>query len=105
MDNSTALWNLAVGKRAFYQQFKITSTQTGQREYCISNRQFGEAEAIREQYGQMAGSLKAFDALMDKAIGPNSEPYSFLLIRTDAKDPKRAFMLRFEAWLEPVAEQ
>ena len=52
----------------------------------------------------MAGSLKAFDTIMDAAIGPNSEPYSFLVIRTDAKDPRRAFMLRFEAWLEPVTE-
>lgn len=62
---------------------------------------YREAEALREQYGQMAGSLKAFDRIMDTAIGPNSQPYSFLVIRTDAKDPKRAFMLRFEAWLEP----
>ena len=64
-----------------------------------------EAEAIREQYGQIAGSLKGFDALMNTAIGPNREPYSFLVIRTDAKDLRRAFMLRFEAWLEPVVTE
>ena len=61
-----------------------------------------ETEAIREQYGQMAGSLKAFDKIMDVAIGPSSEPYSFLVIRADAKSSNRAFMLRFEAWLEPT---
>ena len=66
---------------------------------------YREAEAIREQYGQMAGSLRAFDTIMDTAIGPNSEPYSFLVIRTAAKDPRRAFMLRLEAWLEPGEEE
>lgn len=66
---------------------------------------YREAEAIREQYWQMAGSLKVFDKIMDTAIGPNSEQYSFLVIRADAKDPKCAFMLRFEAWLEPLTEE
>ena len=68
--------------------------------YPLSN--WREAEAIREQYGQMAGSLKAFDKIMNAAIGPDSEPYSFLVIRCDAKSSKRTFMLRFEAWLEPT---
>jgi hypothetical protein len=63
-----------------------------------------ETEAIREQYGQMAGSLKAFDRIMDIAIGPQSEPFSFLCIRADSKAPNRTFMLRFEAWLEPVED-
>ena len=63
-----------------------------------------ETESIREQYGQMGGSLKAFDTIMDTAIGPDSEPYPFLVIRTDATNPRRAFMLRFETWLESVTE-
>ena len=58
-----------------------------------------EAESVREQYGNMAGSLKAFDSIMSLAIGPDSAPFSFLVIRTDAKSPKFAFMLRFEALL------
>jgi len=63
---------------------------------------YKEQEAIREQYGNMAGSLKAFDAILDAAIGPDSDPFSFLVIRADAKDSKKTFMLRFEAWLEPT---
>ena len=58
-----------------------------------------EAENVREQYGMLAGSLKAFDSIMALAIGPDSEPFSFLVIRMDAKSAKFAFMLRFEAWL------
>jgi len=46
---------------------------------------YRERETIREMYGQLAGSLKRFDAIMDEAIGPNSDPYSFLVIRVDSK--------------------
>jgi hypothetical protein len=63
---------------------------------------YREKEAIREQYGQLAGSLRNFDAIMDAAIGPDSEPYSFLTIKTDAKTAKRTFLLRLESWLEPI---
>ena len=63
---------------------------------------YKEKEAIREMYGQLAGSLKKFDAIMEEAIGKDSDPYSFLVIRADAKSAKRTFMLRFEAFLEPV---
>jgi len=63
---------------------------------------YREKEAIREQYGQLAGSLRNFDAIMDAAIGPDSEPYSFLTIKTDAKSVKRTFLLRLESWLEPI---
>jgi len=47
----------------------------------------------------MAGSLKAFASIVSLAIGPDSAPSSFLVIRTDAKAVKFTFMLRFEAWL------
>jgi hypothetical protein len=60
---------------------------------------YREAESLREQYGNMAGSLKAFDSIVSLAIGPDSAPFSFLVIRTDAKAVKFTFMLRFEAWL------
>jgi len=60
-----------------------------------------EKEAIREMYGQLAGSLRKFDAIMDHAIGQNADPFSFLVIRADARNPNRTFMLRFEAFLEP----
>jgi len=38
---------------------------------------YREQEAIREQYGNMAGSLKAFDAILETAIGSDSDPFSF----------------------------
>jgi len=63
---------------------------------------YKEKEAIREMYGQLAGSLRKFDAIMEEAIGKDSDPYSFLVIRANAKSAKRTFMLRFEAFLEPV---
>ena len=62
---------------------------------------YKEKEAIREMYGQLAGSLSKFDAIMDLAIGPNADPFSFLVIRADARSASRTFMLRFEAFLEP----
>jgi hypothetical protein len=70
--------------------------------FPISN--YREKEQIREQYGQLAGNLQAFDELMNVAIGPAAEPYSFLTIRADAKTANRTFMLRFESWLEPVLD-
>ena len=66
---------------------------------------YREKEAIREQFGQLAGSLQKFDAIMDTAIGPHAEPYSFLTIRADAKTANRTFMLRFESWLEPMEDE
>jgi hypothetical protein len=39
---------------------------------------------------------------MDAAFGPDSEPYCFLTIKTDAKTAKRTFLLRLESWLEPI---
>jgi len=60
-------------------------------------------EKGREMYG-LAGSLKQFDAIMDEAIGPHSEPYSFLTIHTGAKTVNKTFMLRFEAYLEPESD-
>jgi len=38
---------------------------------------------------------------MDLAIGPNADPFSFLVIRANARIASRTFMLRFEAFLEP----
>jgi len=67
--------------------------------YPISNHR--EKESIREQFGQLARSLQKFDAIYNAAIGPNSESYSFLTIRADAKSADRTFTLRFESWLEP----
>jgi hypothetical protein len=59
-------------------------------------------ESIREMYGQLAGSLNKFDALMDEAIGPNSEPHPFLCVKADSKSVNRMFLLRFDALLEQV---
>ena len=55
-------------------------------------------------YGQLAGSLKKFDAIMDEAKGPKAEPYSFLTIHTGAKNVNTTFMQRFEAFLEPESD-
>ena len=65
---------------------------------------YKEKETIREMYGQLAGSLKKFDEILDVATGPNAEPYSFLTIHTGGKTFKKTFMLRFEAYLEPESD-
>ena len=65
--------------------------------FSIANSR--EYDSIREQYGKLVG-LPEFDRMYDIAIR-EAPPFSFLTIHASSNDPRRTFMIRFEAWLEP----
>ena len=65
--------------------------------FSIANSR--EYDSLREQYGKLVG-LSEFDRIYDIAIR-EAPPYSFLTIHASSNNPRRTFMLRFEAWLEP----
>ncbi len=67
--------------------------------FAIANQR--EYQSLREQYGKIAGSERAFDQIYDVAAGKLADPYSFLTILAASNNPERMFMLRFEAWLVP----
>ena len=57
-----------------------------------------EYKSLKDQYGKIAGSDESFDKIYETAV---KDPYSFLTIIAASNDPRRMFMLRFEAWLVP----
>ena len=61
-----------------------------------------EYQSLSDQYSQLAGRDKPiFDAIYDLAAGPNAQPFSFLTIHTNSRDPNKTFMLRLESWIVP----
>jgi len=59
-----------------------------------------EYQTLAEQYGQLAGRDKSiYDAMYDLASGPHSQPFSFLTIHVNSRDPAKTFMLRLESWI------
>ena len=69
--------------------------------FNISNSK--ELEQLEREYAALIG-LDEFREIYKLAVGKGAPKYSFLTILAASNDPRRMFMLRFEAWLIPEDE-